>query len=70
MRKVLALDNANQIRVSGPAALADTLREQIGVDAEKLTVEKTEGFDIEVEIDRTLFASRLADWSKALSEVL
>mgnify|MGYP004446835123 CR=1 FL=1 len=70
VRKVLALDNANQIRVSGPAALADTLREQIGVDAEKLTVEKTEGFDIEVEIDRTLFASRLADWSKALSEVL
>ncbi|SOE18183.1 hypothetical protein SAMN05877838_3101 [Hoeflea halophila] len=70
VRRALALDNAGQIRISGPEALADTLCEQLGAGADGLTVEKTEDFDIEIEIDRTLFASRLVDWSKALAEVL
>lgn len=70
VRKMLALDNADHIRVSGPEALVDSLCEHIGADAEKLTIQKNEGFDIEIEVNRTLFASRLSDWSKALAEVL
>lgn len=70
VRRALALDNADQIRISGPEALAGALCEQLGADADRLAVEKTDGFDIEIEVDRTLFASRLADWSKALAEVL
>ena len=70
IRKILVLENASRIRVSGPEALVQAFREQVGIDADRLTVEENEGFDIEVEVNRTQFASRLADWSKALSEVL
>ena len=70
IRKILVLENASRIRVSGPEALVQAFREQVGIDADRLTVEENEGFDIEVEVNRTQFASRLSDWSKALSEVL
>jgi hypothetical protein len=70
IRKILALENASQIRVSGPEALVSALLEQVNVDADRLTIAETGGFDIEVEVNRTQFASRLSDWSKALSEVL
>lgn len=70
IRKILALENANHIRVSGPEALVAALRDQVGADAEQLTILETDGFDIEIEVNRTQFASRLSDWSKALAEVL
>lgn len=70
VRKILALENASQIRVSGPEDLVAALRDHLGADAERLTVQETDGFDVEIEVNRTLFASRLADWSKALAEVL
>lgn len=70
IRKILALENASRIRVSGPEALVHAFREQVGIDADRLTIEENGGFDIEVEVNRTQFASRLSDWSKALAEVL
>ena len=70
IRKILAIENAGQIRVSGPEALVSALLEQIDVDADRLAVSESGGFDIEVGVNRTKFASRLSDWSKALSEVL
>lgn len=70
IRKILALENAGRIRVSGPQTLVHAFREQLGIDADRLTIEENDGFDIEVEVNRTQFASRLSDWSKALSEVL
>lgn len=70
IRKILALENASRIRVSGPDALVQAFREQVGIDADRLTIEENGGFDIEVEVNRTQFSSRLSDWSKALSEVL
>lgn len=70
VRKILALENAAQVRISGPQALIEAFREQSGIDADRLTTEEGSGFDIEVEVNRTQFASRLSDWSKALSEVL
>ncbi len=68
--KILALENAAQIRVSGPETLVDTLRDLIGVDADRLSIQTNDAFDIEIQVDRTQFASRLTDWSKALAEVL
>lgn len=70
IRKILALENAHHIRVSGPEALVEAFREHIGADEEQLTIQNTDGFDMEIEVNRTLFASRLNDWSKALAEVL
>jgi len=70
IRRILALENAGQIRVCGPEALVDALREQIGAEADRLTIQINDGFDIEIEVNRTQFASRLSDWSKALAEVL
>jgi len=70
IRKILALENANHIRVSGPEPLVEALREQLGVPAEQLTIQHVDGFDIEVDVNQTRFASRLSDWSKALAEVL
>lgn len=70
IRKILALENANHIRVSGPEHLVEALREQLGVAAEQLTIQHVDGFDIEVDVNQTRFASRLSDWSKALAEVL
>lgn len=70
IRKILSLENADHIRVSGSESLVESLCELIGADAEKLTIQHNDRFDIEVEVNRTLFASRLSDWSKALAEVL
>ncbi|MEM5471546.1 hypothetical protein WNZ14_07395 [Hoeflea sp. AS60] len=70
VRKILALENAQEIRVSGPEALVSALREQIGADDERIVTRESEGFEIEIDVNRTQFASRLADWSKALAEVL
>jgi len=70
IRRILAVENANQIRISGPEALVTALRDQVGADAEQLTILETDAFDIEIEVNRTQFASRLSEWSKALAEVL
>lgn len=70
IRKILALENSNQIRVTGPEALVEVLRQHIGDDADRLTFQEASGFDIEIEVNRTQFASRLSEWSKALAEVL
>jgi hypothetical protein len=70
IRKILALENAGQIRVSGPDALVEALQANIGADAERFEVHRNDRFDIEVEINKTQFASRLEEWSKALAEVL
>jgi hypothetical protein len=70
IRKILALENAGQIRVSGPDALVEALQANIGADADRFEVHRNDQFDIEVEINKTKFASRLEEWSKALAEVL
>ena len=70
VRKILALENSKQIRVSGPEDLVAAFRDLLGDDAERLSIQVTDDFDMEIEVNRTLFASRLADWSKALAEVL
>lgn len=70
IRGVLELDNSGQISVSGPEGLVTALCDILGGDAERISVNHVEQFDIEVEVDRTKLATRLSDWSNALKESL
>lgn len=70
IRGILELENAGRICVSGPEGLVSALREALGSAADRLVVRETGEFDIEVEIDRTRFATRLSAWAKALAESL
>ncbi|WP_394690769.1 hypothetical protein [Hoeflea sp.] len=68
IRGVLELDNSGQIKVSGPEGLVTALCEILGGDADRISVNHVEQFDIEVEVDRTRLATRFSDWSNALKE--
>lgn len=70
IKSALELENAGQICVSGPEDLVAALRDILGADADKFAILQTDGVDIEIEVDRTRFATRIADWSKALAEGL
>lgn len=70
IRAALALDNAGQVSVSGPEGLVSALMGIIGVDADRLAISHSEAIEIQVEVDRTRFASRLTEWSRTLAEGL
>lgn len=70
IRAALELDNAGQITLTGPEGLMSALRDKIGADDGRLTIRHADHVDIEVEIDRTRFETRLAAWAKALQECL
>lgn len=70
IKSALELENAGQIYVSGPEDLVSALRDILGGDAEKFAIRQADGVDMEIEVDRTRFVSRIADWSKALAEGL
>lgn len=62
--------DAVHIRVSGPASLYETLKAALGARAENLDFTEASGFDLTVTIDDTIFETRVAEWSAALSELL
>lgn len=70
VRASLELENAGQICVSGPEGLVAAFREALGPAADRLVVRETDGLDIEVEIDRTRFATRISAWADTLAESL
>jgi hypothetical protein len=70
IRGVLDSDNAGQITVTGPEGLVAALSDRLGADAGRISVIHAEQFDIEIETDRTLLASRLSEWTQALKESL
>lgn len=67
IRTVLELDNLASISVSGPQAVISALRDILGPASDRLVVREVDGVDVEVEYDRTRFASRISDWSESLS---
>lgn len=67
IRTVLDLDNSASISVSGPQAVISALRDLLGPVSDRLVVGEADGVDVEVEYDRTRFASRISDWSESLS---
>ena len=70
IRDILELDNAGRISVSGPEALVAELREAIGPAADRLVLRDNGAFDIEVEVDRTRFLTRISAWADAVAESL
>ncbi|WP_420410628.1 hypothetical protein [Hoeflea sp.] len=70
IRAVLDVDHAGQITVTGPESLVTALSNRLGADSGRISVIHAEQFDIEIETDRTLLASRLSEWAQALKESL
>ncbi len=62
--------DAVRVRVSGPASLYEALKAALGPRAENLDFTDAPGFDLTVTIDDTIFETRVAEWSAALSELL
>ena len=58
------------IRVSGPLSLFEGLRPALERFGEQVDFTEAATFDLSVAIDDTIYQTRLADWSKALSEIL
>ena len=61
---------AVRIHVSGPVSLYRELEPRLGRFAEQVEFSEAAGFDLSVSVDNTLFETRMAEWSSALSEVL
>lgn len=61
---------AVRIRVRGPVSLYEALKPGLGRFAERVEFGEAAGFDLTVSVDNTLFETRMAEWSAALSEVL
>jgi hypothetical protein len=61
---------AVRIRVRGPVSLFEALKLGLERFAEQVEFSEAAGFDLSVSVDNTLFETRMAEWSSALSEVL
>ncbi|MHB2263934.1 hypothetical protein [Aliihoeflea sp. PC F10.4] len=74
MKDVLqtALEDAEAVKITvrGPAALYEPLRAAMGDEADRMRFIEAPTADISVQIDETVYETRLAEWSGALTEAL
>lgn len=70
MRSALQDSDAVKIVVRGPASLYEPLRAAMGTSSERMRFVEAPGADLSVSIDETVYETRLAEWSGALSEVI
>ena len=70
IRAALADREVVRLRVQGPLSLLEALRPALGAYAERAEFVETQGLDVSVALDSSLFETRIADWSAALSEAL
>lgn len=61
---------AVRIRVRGPQSLFEALEARLGEHSGRIEFTHIDGFDLEVAIDESLYETKLAEWSKALSEAV
>jgi len=59
-----------RVRVRGPQSLFMPLTVAMGAQARHLEFVETQAADLTVSIDETLFETRLAEWSKFLTEII
>jgi hypothetical protein len=59
-----------KVRVSGPPSLYEALRTAMGARADGFDYRETASFDLSVEIESSLFETRLAEWSRVVGEVV
>jgi len=70
MRTALEDRDAVKITIRGPASLYEPLRHAMGAASERMRFIEAPGADLSVSIDETVYETRLAEWSGALSEVI
>ncbi|MEO4001564.1 hypothetical protein [Mesorhizobium sp. CAU 1732] len=70
IREALHDDEAVRIRVKGSMPLYEALKMKLPAHADQFDFSESAGFDLSVTIDDSVFETRLAEWSTALSEVL
>lgn len=70
LRTALEDREAVKVTVRGPAALYEPLRAAMGDHADRMRFIEAPTADISVQIDETVYETRLAEWSGALAEVI
>ena len=70
IREAVADDEAVRIRVRGSLPLYEELKATLAPHAGQLDFTESPQFDLSVTIDDSMFETRLAEWSAALSEAL
>ena len=70
IREAIRDSGAVRIRVCGPLSLFEALEAAVGEHSGRIEFTETDGFDLEVGIDESLYETRLSEWSHALSETL
>lgn len=70
IRSALEDSDALEIVVRGPVSLYEPLRAAMGASSERMRFVEAPGADLSVSIDETVYETRLAEWSGALSEVI
>ena len=70
IRNALTDNEAVGIRIHGPLSLFEAVKPALGKRAEQIAYVESAGFDLTVTIDESIFQTRMAEWSEALTEVL
>lgn len=70
LSSALADSEAMRMRVTGPLSLYEALRGNMGALAERLDYSESDAFDLTVTFDDHVIETRLADWSRMLSEAV
>lgn len=69
IRAALSDGEAVRIRVRGAPSLCETLEKALGSHAEQIEFHVSDAFDLTVDIDDSIFETRLSEWSAAMTEV-
>lgn len=70
LRAALADRETVRVRIRGPLSLFEALRPALGQHADRAEFTEAAGPDISVDVDASLFETRISEWSSALSEAL
>jgi hypothetical protein len=70
VRNALRESDAVRIRVTGPQSLYDALAASLGEHSHGIDFVESPSFDLAVDIDSSIYETRLAEWSAELAGVL
>ena len=68
IRAALSDGEAVRVRVRGAPSLCETLEKSLGSHADQVEFQVSDRFDLTVDIDDSIFETRLSEWSAAMSE--
>ena len=70
IRAALAEGEEAEVKVTGPAGLFEQLSLHFGASNVRFRFEESDEMDVTVDLDGTVFATRLSEWSEALKEAI